>query len=141
VTRHQDRGVARRAYVDLLDRQALSLPDLVRRGRVTRPAWAPDELPDWAQAQHDADPALVLDGDVIPTPPWPGLLSDLRRAGVPVLVVTGSGPGIGITEQHRSLAAGHGARIAVVSGASHFVRRDAPVEFLRVTLEFLADAV
>ncbi|MCF4119918.1 alpha/beta fold hydrolase [Antribacter sp. KLBMP9083] len=139
VTRHQDRGVAERAYRDLLDRQAIPPSDLVASGQSAHPAWATAELPAWAQAQHDADPALVRNGDVIPTPPWPDLLSALRAAGSEVLVVTGTGPLVGILEEHRRLIVERGARLAVVEGANHFVRRDAPDRFAELTTAFLAD--
>lgn len=139
VTRHQDRGVAEQAYRDLLDRQAIAPSDLVASGQSAHPAWASAELPAWAQAQHDADPALVRNGDVIPTPPWPDLLSDLSRAGIAVLVVTGTGPWVGMTDEHRRLIVERGARFAVVQGANHFVRRDAPDQFAELTAAFLAD--
>ena len=110
------------------------------QGGVARPGWDPRELPAWAQAQHDADPALVRHGDVIPTPPWPELVRGLATAGVDVLVVTGGiSPEVGMTARHRRLLVGSGARVAVVDGASHFVRRDAPDRFATITGSFLAD--
>lgn len=139
VTRHQDRTVAEQAYRDLLDRQAMPLPELVAWGRSAHPRWDPDEQPAWAQAQHDVDPLLVRNGDVIPTPPWPDLLRGLVGAGIDVLVVTGTAATVGMTEQHRRLIIDSGARLAVVSGAAHFVRRDAPQEFVEVTSTFLAE--
>ncbi|GAA4421202.1 hypothetical protein GCM10023169_13820 [Georgenia halophila] len=138
VTRHQDRRVARRAYAELLMRQALAFPELVEKGRRAHARWDPAELPAWARAQHDADSALVLDGDVIPSPPWPDILSALDVAGVPVLVITGTGAHVGMTHEHRRLLTHHGADLALVDGASHFVRRDDPTAFFELTGTFLA---
>ncbi len=139
MTRHQDRSVAEQAYCDLLDRQAMELPELAAWGASEHPGWDPEELPAWAQAQHDADPALVRNGDVIPTPSWPDLLSGLVRADIDTLVVTGTAAGVGMTPEHRRLISSSGARLAVIDGAAHFVRRDAPQEFVRVTSTFLAE--
>jgi pimeloyl-ACP methyl ester carboxylesterase len=141
VTPHQDRAVAEQAYRDLLARQAQPLPELAVEGGVAHPLWDPDELPAWARAQHDADPGLVRHGDVIPTPPWPDLVRRLTDRGVDVLVVTGGvAPNVGMTTRHRQMLAECGARLAVVDGASHFVRRDAPDRFAAIAAEFLADA-
>lgn len=141
VTPHQDRAVAEQAYGDLLARQARSLAELEADGAVAHPGWDLAELPAWARAQHDADPVLVRNGDVIPTPPWPDLVRRLATDGVDVLVVTGGvAPEVGMTARHRRMLAGCGARLAVVAGASHFVRRDAPERFAAITAEFLARA-
>ena len=43
-----------------------------------------------------------------------------------------------MTARHRRMLAGCGARLAVVDGASHFVRRDAPERFAAISGEFLA---
>ena len=141
VTPHQDRAVAEQAHRDLLARQAQPLAELAIQGGVAHPRWDPSELPAWARAQHDADPGLVRHGDVIPTPPWPDLVRRLTTGGVEVLVVTGSiSPEVGMTARHRRMLAGCGARVTVVDGASHFVRRDAPERFTAITAEFLAGA-
>jgi pimeloyl-ACP methyl ester carboxylesterase len=141
VTPHQDRAVAEQAYQDLVARQARSLAELEVSGGVAYPGWDPRELPAWARAQHDADPILVRHGDVIPTPPWPDLVRRLTAGGMDVLVVTGGvAPDVGTTARHRRMLAGCGARLAVVAGASHFVRRDAPEKFAAITAEFLARA-
>lgn len=142
VTPHQDRAVAEQAYEDLVARQSLSLAGLEVRGGVAHPGWDPRELPAWARAQHDADPVLVRNGDVIPTPPWPDLVRGLVAAEVDVLVVTGGvAPEVGMTARHRRMLAGCGARLAVVDGASHFVRRDAPERFAAISGKFLARAL
>jgi len=140
VTPHQDRAVAEQAHQDLVARQARSLAELESDGAVAHPGWDPRELPAWARAQHDADPVLVRHGEVIPTPPWPDLVRRLTTGGVHVLVVTGSiSPEVGMTARHRRMLAGCGARLAVIDGASHFVRRDAPERFAAITASFLAD--
>lgn len=142
VTSRQDRTVAEEAYRELVARQSRSLAELEVQGGVAHPGWDPRELPAWAQAQHDADPALVRNGDVIPTPPWPELVRGLATAGVDLLVVTGGiSPEVGMTARHRRLLVGSGARLAVVDGASHFVRRDAPDRFATITGGFLADTL
>jgi lipase len=139
VTSRQDRVVAEQAYRDLVARQARSLAELAAEGGVAHPGWEPAELPAWAQAQHDADPVLVRHGHVIPTPPWPDLVRRLTAARVDMLVVTGGvSPEVGMTARHRRLLVGSGARLAVVDGASHFVRRDAPGRFAAISGEFLA---
>ncbi|WP_454851150.1 alpha/beta fold hydrolase [Promicromonospora soli] len=141
VTPHQDRAVAEQAYQDLVARQARSLAELAADGAVAHPGWDPRELPAWAGAQHDADPVLVRNGDVIPTSPWPDLVRRLATGGVDVLVVTGAiSPEVGMTARHRRMLAGCGARLAVVDGASHFVRRDAPERFAAIAAEFLTRA-
>lgn len=141
VTPYQDRAVAERAHRELLVRQAQPLAELEVWGGVVHPGWDPSELPAWARAQHDADPTLVLHGDVIPTPPWPDLVRRLTTGGADVLVVTGAvAPEVGMTTRHRRMLAGCGARLAVVDGASHFVRRDAPQRFAAITAGFLARA-
>ncbi|WP_129788747.1 alpha/beta hydrolase [Promicromonospora panici] len=138
VTPHQDRAVAEQACRDLLARRARSLVELEADGAVAHPGWDPRELPAWARAQHDADPALVRNGDVIPTLPWPDLVRRLTTGGVDVLVITGAiSPEVGMTARHRRMLAGCGARLAVIDGASHFVRRDAPERFATVAAEFL----
>ncbi|GHH69022.1 alpha/beta hydrolase [Promicromonospora soli] len=139
VTSRQDRAVAEQAYRDLVARQTRSLAELAAEGGVAHPGWDPAELPAWAHAQHDADPVLVRHGHVIPTPPWPDLVRRLTAARVDVLVVTGGvSPEVGMTARHRRLLVGSGARLAVVDGASHFVRRDAPARFAAISGEFLA---
>ncbi|UFU06251.1 alpha/beta fold hydrolase [Ruania halotolerans] len=101
------------------------------------PAWNSWELREWARAQHQAQPALVRNGDVIPSEPWPRILAALTPR-MPVLVLTGTTPDVGMTEEHRRIIGDCGAVLEVVPGASHFVRRDAPQAFAAITSDWLS---
>jgi len=123
VTPYQDRPVAAQAAAWLSRLKAMS--DAERRAEIVTqfPRWPSDELAAWSEAKVDADLAIVAQGDVIPTRPWPTLLADLGAAGVPVHIVTGT-IRIGMTANHRAIIRSLGAEVSVVEGATHFIRRD-----------------
>jgi pimeloyl-ACP methyl ester carboxylesterase len=85
------------------------------------------------------DLALVSNGDVIPTRPWPVLLKDLAGRKANVLIVTGT-VGIGNTANHRAIERSLGASVEIVDGASHFIRRDAREHF-HATVDTFIDSV
>lgn len=140
VTQYQDRTVAESAAEWLLAQQALS--DHMRRDQAAArfPRWPLDELAGWSASKAEMDVALVRNGDVIPSRPWPTLLEDLRTANVPVLIVTGTVQ-IGNTPNHRGIERQLGAQIEVFDGATHFVRRDDRVRFHAVTDAFINSAL
>lgn len=123
VTPHQDRDVAVRAAQWLRAQQKLS--DEQRRREIAgiHPSWPEDELAGWSSSKQQMDPALVENGDVIPTRGWPTLLEDLEIATIPVLILTGTVQ-IGNTSSHRAIERERGATVEVFDGASHFIRRD-----------------
>ncbi|KQW74877.1 hypothetical protein ASC89_25045 [Devosia sp. Root413D1] len=123
VTPFQDRDVAVNAAATLRRWQAVS--DAERQAEIAElfPRWPQDELAAWSKAKADMDVALVAQGDVIPTRAWPTLLGELAGAGVPVKIITGT-IRIGITASHRAIIRSLGAEVAVVPGATHFIRRD-----------------
>lgn len=139
VTQFQDAAVAARAAADLRRLQGLSLPERIAEIRDSFPNWPEDELPAWAQAKDDTDLALVANGHVIPSRGWSTLMEDLRRDGVPVLVLTGT-LRTGITPNHRAILRSLGAEIAILPGATHFIRRDFRDRFHKIVEAFLARA-
>lgn len=123
VTPFQEREVASAAAAVLRRQKALGDPERQAEIAAIFPRWPADELAAWSQAKADMDVALVENGDVIPTRPWPALLRDLAGAGVPVRIITGT-IRIGITASHRAIIRASGAEVKVVRGATHFIRRD-----------------
>ena len=123
VTPHQDREVAASAALWLRSQQQLT--DRERRDEIAavHPAWPADELGGWSSSKKQMDPALVENGDVIPTPGWPTLLKKLESASVPVLIITGTIK-IGNNSNHRAIERSLGVNVEVFDGASHFIRRD-----------------
>jgi len=136
VTQFQDRKVAVAASAALRRLKSMSAAERIAEIAALCPQWPPDELPAWSQAKDDMDLALVEDGDIIPTRGWPNLLRDLAEADIPVLVVTGT-VRIGITADHRAIIRSLGGEVAVVRGASHFIRRDARDVFHDLVDDFL----
>ncbi len=136
VMRTQDPAVARQAAADLAYRQQLPHAELVAHGRTQHPLWSEWEVQQWARAQQQADIPLVRNGNVIPTEPWPSLVSALT-ARAPVLVITGAGPHVGMTSCHQRVLTERGARVVIIDGANHFVRKDRPQEFERLTINWL----
>ncbi|WP_458112044.1 alpha/beta fold hydrolase [Arthrobacter sp. R1-13] len=135
VTPFQERSVAESAHAHLVDVQSRTATE--RRGIRKRewPNWSAAEILRSSQAQEDCDPRLVLNGNVIPTTPWPDLVAALTDSGVPVLIVTGT-VRTGITDEHQRIAQAAGASVKVFEGASHFVRRDMEDRFMRTAGSF-----
>ena len=123
VTPHQDRDVAANAAVWLRAQQQLSDQDRRNQIAAMHTSWPADELAGWSSSKQQMDPALVENGDVIPTRGWPVLLAQLEAASIPVLIITGTLK-IGNTSNHRAIERAHGAVVEVFEGASHFIRRD-----------------
>jgi pimeloyl-ACP methyl ester carboxylesterase len=140
VTPLQDRAVAEQAYLDLLEAQALAPEQrfLLKKGEW--PGWEDDEVQRACEAQLNADPQVVRNGNVIPSQPWPEILRDLGAADVPVLIITGTHR-TGITPSHQWIAESQGARVEVFDGASHFVRRDATQRFMESATAFLEECL
>lgn len=136
VTAHQDREVAAAAVVTLERQKRLTDKERQAEVQALYPRWPADELLEWSRAKAQMDIALVRDGDVIPSTGWPTLLTTLRAAKVPVLILTGT-VGIGNTAEHRAIARSLGAEVVVIDGASHFVRRDAREQFHQIADHFL----
>lgn len=137
VTPFQERSVAKSVHAHLIDVQSRTPPERMGIRRREWPNWSAEEILRSCQAQEDCDPRLVLNGDVIPTTPWPDLVAALTDCGVPVLIVTGTVK-TGITAEHRRTARAAGARVDVLEGASHFVRRDMEDTFMRTAVSFFA---
>lgn len=136
VTPFQDRSVAASAAAELRRLQTLGDAERQAYGAEMFPRWPRDELAAWSRAKADMDVALVENGDVIPTRPWPTLLGDLAGAGVPVKIITGT-VRIGITPNHRAIIRSLSADVTVVPGATHFVRRDGRAAFHDLVDHFL----
>lgn len=140
VTPFQERSVAESAHAHLIDVQSRTAPE--RRGIRRRewPNWSAAEILRSCQAQEDCDPGVVLNGNVIPTTPWPDLVATLTDFRVPVLIVTGT-VRTGITAEHQRIALAAGARIEVFEGASHFIRRDMEDRFMRTAGSFFTESL
>lgn len=136
VTPFQDSDVAREAESRLLRLQALEAPARIAAIRAEWPDWAADEVEAQATSSALVQPAIVRDGDLIPTVPWPELVAQLISARVRVTVVTGTGR-VGMTAAHQRVLRDAGAHVEVIAGADHFVRRDRPAAFRLVLEEFL----
>lgn len=138
VTSHQDRDVAATAAAWVRRQQQLT--DEERRSEIAgiHPSWPTDELAGWSSSKQEMDPALVENGDVIPSRAWPTLLAELEAASIPVLIITGTMK-IGNTSNHRAIERAHGANVEVFEGASHFVRRDQRERFHARIDVFLAE--
>ena len=136
VTQFQDHAAAERASAGLERLKALSPAARIDEIRAVFPQWPEDELAAWSRAKDDMDISLVANGHIIPARGWPTLLTDLARADIPVLVVTGT-IRIGMTANHRAILRALGAEVVVVRGATHFIRRDGRDLFHNVTDAFL----
>ncbi|NEE02700.1 alpha/beta fold hydrolase [Phytoactinopolyspora halotolerans] len=90
-------------------------------------------------ARRAVDPAIARSRDTIPSPPWPEAVEKITAAGVPLLVVTGARK-TGMTAEHQRMITDRGGRVEVIDGASHFVRRDAPEQFMALAEPFIAQA-
>ncbi|UYN98950.1 MAG: alpha/beta fold hydrolase [Devosia sp.] len=124
VTQFQDQPVAAGAEAGLRRMRDMKPADRIKEIQALFPLWPEDELQAWAKTRDDTDLSLVADGHVIPSRGWTTLVADLTRAGVPVLVVTGT-IRTGMTANHRAILRALGADVHVVRGATHFIRRDA----------------
>lgn len=105
-------------------------------GRRDNPAWHPDELEPWAEAQQQADPTVPSWLRSPEIARWPELVA---RITVPVLVVTGDG-GVTVTPQVAAEAVGRcpaPMRVARIPGAGHCVRRDRFAPFVAAVTGFL----
>lgn len=140
VTAHQDREVAADAAAWLREQQQLSDEERRRRIAAIHPSWPTDELAGWSSSKQQMDPALVANGDVIPTRGWPTQLRDLKAASIPVLIITGTVK-IGNTSNHRAIERAYGATVEVFDGAGHFIRRDQRERFHARVDEFLDEIV
>lgn len=140
VTPFQDRSVAESAYEHLLDVQSRTATERVEIRKAEWPNWSDSEILRSCEAQQDCDTRLVLNGNVIPTTPWPDLVATLTGSDVPTLIVTGT-VRTGITPEHQWTARSVGARVDVFGGASHFLRRDMEDRFMRTAGTFFADAL
>lgn len=140
VTHHQDPVVAADAAANLRRHQAMS--DAERRAEISaiHPRWPADEIPEWSKARERMDVALVAHGDVIPSMPWPAILEELRRAEIPVQIITGTVK-TGNTEAHRAIERSLGARVDVLEGATHFIRRDFRSAFHALIAGFLDNSM
>ena len=139
VTHHQDPDVAKAATAWLLRQQELTDDERREEAAAMHPTWPADELAGWSSSKAQMDAALVRHGDVIPSRPWPVLLSDLAERSVPVLIVTGT-VRIGNTAAHRAIERSLGAQVEVFEGAGHFIRRDERQRF-HATVDAFLDSV
>ncbi|MDQ0678530.1 phosphoglycerate dehydrogenase-like enzyme [Arthrobacter pascens] len=140
VTPLQDRSVAEEAYAHLIDVQSRTATERADIRRRQWPNWNEAEIQRSCRAQEDCDPRLVLNGNVIPTTPWPDLAATLAASAVPTLIITGT-VRTGITPGHQRIARSAGARVEVFDGASHFIRRDMEDRFTRTAAAFFAEAL
>jgi phosphoglycerate dehydrogenase-like enzyme len=140
VTPLQDRSVAEAAYAHLVDIQSRTATERADIRRLEWPNWSETEIQRSCKAQEDCDPRLVLNGNIIPTKPWPDIVAALAGSAVPTLIITGT-VRTGITPQHQWIARSAGARVEVFDGASHFVRRDMEDRFTRTAAAFFAEAL
>ncbi|MEW9870750.1 alpha/beta fold hydrolase [Arthrobacter sp. HS15c] len=140
VTPLQDRSVAEAAYAHLNDVQSRPLAERADIRRLEWPNWSEAEILHSCKAQADCDPRLVLNGNVIPSMPWPHVVASLTAFAVPVLIITGT-VRAGITPGHQWIARSAGARVEVFDGASHFIRRDMEDRFMRTAIAFFANAL
>lgn len=140
VTEHQDRDVAEAAARWLSGQQAMGDDARQHEAAARFPRWPNDELTGWSQSKAEMDVSLVRNGDVIPSRAWPTLLAELRDAGVPVLIVTGTIQ-IGNTPSHRAIERRLGAQVEVFDGATHFIRRDERTRFHTITDAFINTAI
>ena len=136
VNQFQDHATAEQASAELERLKALSPAARIDEIRAVFPQWPEDEMAAWSRAKDDMDISLVANGHIIPTRGWPTLLADLARAGIPVLVITGT-IRIGMTANHRAILRALGAEVVVVHGATHFIRRDDRDLFHALTDAFL----
>jgi alpha-beta hydrolase superfamily lysophospholipase len=140
VTPYQDPIAAEGAYRHLIDVQSRTEAGRADIRKTEWPNWSDSEILRSCKAQKDSDARLVLNGHVIPTSPWPDLVSTLTAWGVPALIVTGTAR-TGITSDHQRIARSAGARVDVFDGASHFIRRDMEDRFMRAAAVFFADSL
>jgi phosphoglycerate dehydrogenase-like enzyme len=135
VTPLQDPSVAEAAYAHLIEVQARTPAERADIRGQEWPNWSEAEVLRSCAAQAECDPCLVLNGNVIPTTPWPDIVASLTAAAVPVLIITGT-VRTGITPEHQRIARSAGARVDVFDGASHFIRRDMEDKFMRTATAF-----
>ncbi|GGJ22442.1 alpha/beta fold hydrolase [Paenarthrobacter histidinolovorans] len=140
VTALQDRSVAEAAYAHLVDVQSRTPAECAEIRRREWPNWSEAEIQRSCKAQEDCDPTIVLNGNVIPTTPWPDIVAALTASGIPCLIITGT-VRTGITPQHQQIARAAGATIEVFDGASHFIRRDMEDRFMQTATRFFADTL
>ncbi len=109
-------------------------------GRTAHPAWPVAELEPWAEAKLATDEGLAASGKVRTDLPWRRLVADTT---VPLLLVTGTGevlwpdPLPALVREHAAPT----ARVAVVEGAGHCVRREATEGFHAVVDPWIAEVV
>jgi N-formylmaleamate deformylase len=113
--------------------RAKSEAELMAQCRVQSPTWHLGDLPDWAAAKHQVDPAALPGW----RSPWQ---ADLAAIRVPTLILAGE-PALGSMVSEASLgeAGALNSRItaARIAGAGHNVRREKFDDYLAVLQQFL----
>lgn len=140
VTALQDRTVAESAHAHLVEMQSRTPAERAQIRRGEWPRWTETEIQLSCNAQADTDPRIVLNGNIIPTTPWPDILDALRVSAVRTLIITGTNK-TGITPQHQQMARALGAEVEVFEGASHFIRRDMEDKFMHTATDFFTNAL
>lgn len=118
--------------------QATPRQERIDRQRAESPRWPQVELPAWAEAKEQVDRALLASGDILPTTPWPNLVTATTAAGVPLLVVTGTRD-VRVDARAEAEARARGAVVVRLRDAGHCVRRDDVDGYHRVVDPFLTD--
>jgi len=119
------------------DLRTKSEAELMAQCRAQSPTWHDDDLPDWAAAKHQVDPAALP----VLRSSWQ---ADFAAIRVPTLILAGE-PALGsmVSEAALAEACALNPRIiaARIAGAGHNVRRENFGEYLAVLTQFLHHSV
>lgn len=126
------------AWAKLAERWRAQPEDTLRRVAAKRPGWGALDLLGYVLTNAQVDPAALAPGEVTPRGSWQQVAAALA---VPTLLITTDTPKAVVAPASLEEIATIGnpnLQVQVISGASHAVRADEPVEYERIVRAFLA---
>jgi pimeloyl-ACP methyl ester carboxylesterase len=120
----------------IIERNALSIDELIARGKTDNPKWHDLEFGPWSEAKHRVN-SSVPNYIVETTTPWRETMAKIET---PTLLVIGDADAGAIvtTEVADDIARSNAAiRVAHIEGAGHNIRRDQFEAFVTAVTSFL----
>ena len=123
---------------EILDRQAMSGPELIAQRKREQPKWSDEEYTGWIVAKQQVSPE-VTQSITAARMPWPEVA---RRIACPALLITADvAYGAIVTPEVAAEASKllRKGRIMHIAGAGHNIRRDQFDAYMTAVREFLAE--
>jgi N-formylmaleamate deformylase len=123
---------------EILDRQAMSGPELIAQRKREQPKWSDEEFTGWIVAKQQVSPE-VTQSITAPRMPWQEVA---RRIACPALLITADvADGAIVSPQVAAEAVGllTKGRMSHIPGAGHNIRREQFEAYMTAVREFLAE--